>query len=62
MKIAQLCLTLFIPMDCSLLGSSVYGILQAKILEWVAIPFSRVSYQPKDCTQISLIAGGFFTI
>ena len=37
-------------------------ILQARILEWVAMPFSRVSSQPRDWTQVSLIAGGFFTI
>ena len=42
-KVAQLCLTLCNPMDCSLLGSSVHGILQARILERVAIPFSRGS-------------------
>ena len=39
-KLLQLCLTLCDPMDCSLSGSSVHGILQARILEWVAIPFS----------------------
>ena len=44
--VAQLCLTLCEPMDCSLPGSSVRGILQARILEWVAIPFSRESSQP----------------
>ena len=48
--------------DCSLSGSSVYGILQARILEWVVIPFSRESSWPKDWTQISYIAGRFFTI
>jgi len=37
-----------------------HGILQARILEWVAVPFSRVSYQPRDLTQASHIAGGFF--
>ena len=42
-------------------NSSVHGILQATILEWVAIPFSRGSSQPKDWTQVSYIAGGFFT-
>ena len=42
-------------------GLSVHGILQAKILEWVAFPFSRGSSQPRDRTQISCIAGGFFT-
>ena len=48
-------------MDCSLLASSVHGILQARILEWVAISFSRGSYQPRDQTWISCIAGRFFT-
>ena len=47
---------------CSLLGLSVYGILQASILEWVAVPFSRVSSKPRDQTQVFHIAGGFFTI
>ena len=41
------------PMDCRLLGSSVHGILQARILEWVAIPFSRGSSRPKDQAHIS---------
>ena len=40
---------------------TVHGILQAKILEWVTIPFSRESSQPRDQTQVSYIAGGFFT-
>ena len=48
MLVTQLCLTLSDPMDCSLPGSSVHGILQARILEWVAISFSRGSSQPKD--------------
>jgi len=43
-------------------NSSVHGILQARILEWVAIPFSRGSSQPRDQTQVSCLAGGFFTI
>ena len=43
-------------------GSSVYGIFQARILEWVAIPFSRGSSPPRDQTRVSCIAGGFFTI
>jgi len=47
-------------MDCSPPDSSVHGILQARILEWVAMPFSRVSSQPRDRTQVSHIAGGFF--
>ena len=45
--VARLCLTLCDPMDCSPSGSSVLGILQARILEWVAMPFSRGSSQPK---------------
>ena len=48
-------------MDCSLLGSSVHGIFQARILERVAMPSSRGSSQPRDLTQVSRIAGGFFT-
>ena len=47
-KVAQLCLILCNPMDCSLPGSSVHGILQARILEWVAIPFSRGASQPRS--------------
>ena len=49
-------------MGCSPPGSSVHGILQARKLEWVAIPFSKGSSQPRDQTQISYIAGRFFTI
>ena len=45
---AQSCLTLCDPMECSPSGSSVHGILQERILEWVAIPFSRGSSQPKE--------------
>ena len=56
------CLTLCHPIDCSPPGSSVHGIFQARILEWVAIPFSRGSCQPRDRTWVSQIAGGFFTI
>ena len=55
-KVAQLCLTLHDPMDYT-----VHGILQARILEWVAFPFSRESSKPRDWTQILRIAGGFFT-
>ena len=58
---AQLCPTLCDPMDCSSPVSSVHGIHQA-ILEWVAIPFSRGSSQPRDGTWVSCIAGRFFTI
>ena len=49
-------------MNCSLSGSSVHGILQARILEWVAMPFFRGSSRPRDWTQVSWIAGRFFTI
>ena len=60
--VAQLCPALCNPMDCSLPGSSVHGILQARILEWVDIPFPRGSSQPRDWTWASCIAGGLFTI
>ena len=56
MKVAQSCLTLCNPIDYT-----VHGILQARIPEWVAFPFSRGSSQPKDQTQVSHIAGRFFT-
>ena len=59
---AQSCLILCDPMGCSLTGSSVYGILQARTLEWVVIPFSRGSSQPKDHPGVSHISGRFFTI
>ena len=48
-------------MDCSLPGSSIHGIFLARILEWVAIPFSRGSSWPRDWTHVSCIAGRFFT-
>ena len=51
-KVAQSCPTLCDPMDGSLPGSSVHGILQTRILEWVAVPFSRESSQPRDRTQL----------
>ena len=63
-KVTQSCLTLCDPMDCSHLGSSAHRILQARILEWVTISFSRGSSQPRDQTHISMspaLAGGFFT-
>ena len=47
-------------MDCSLLGSSIHGILQTRIMEWVAISFSRGSFWPRDRTWVSCIAGRFF--
>ena len=56
MKVTQSCPTLCDPMDCT-----VHGILQARTLEWVAFPFSRGYSQPRDQTQVSLIAGEFFT-
>ena len=55
-KVSQPCLTL-----CNLMDYTVYGILQARILEWVAFSFPRGSSQPRDRTQISCTEGGFFT-
>ena len=55
-KVTHLCLTL-----CHLMDYTVHGVLQARILEWVAVPFSRGSSQPGDQTLVSHIAGGFFT-
>ena len=55
-KVAQSCTTLWNPVD-----DTFHGILQARILEWVAILFSRESLQPRDQTQVSHIAGRFFT-
>ena len=60
--VAQLCPTLFHSLGCSLPRSSVHGILQARIVEWVDIPFSRGSSRPRDWTWVSCIAGRFFTI
>ena len=54
-KVIQSCLTVCDPVDYT-----VHGILQARILEWVAIPFSRGSFEPRDGTQVSRIAGRFF--
>ena len=59
--VAQSCPTLCDAMDCSLPGSSVHGILQASILEWVAIPFSRGTSRPRDGTWVSRFAARFFT-
>ena len=62
--IVQSRLILCNPMDCSLPGSSVHEIFQARILEWVAISYSRRSSRPRDWTHISRsssIADGFFT-
>ena len=60
-EVAQSCQTLCDPMDCSLPGSSVHGIYQARILEWVAISFSRRSSWPRDWTQVSRTIGRHFT-
>ena len=60
--VIQSCPTLCDRMDCSLPGSSVHGILQARTLEWVAISYSRVSSQPRNQTQVSCITGRFFTV
>ena len=60
--VAQSCPTLRDPMDCSPPGSSVHGIPQARILERVAIPFSRGFPQTRDCTRLSCIAGRYFTV
>ena len=61
-EVAQSCPTLCDPMDCSPPGSSAHGILQARILEWVAISFSRGSSRPMDRTQVSRIAGRRFNL
>ena len=61
-KVAQSCLTLCDPMDCSPTGFPVHEIFQARVLEWVAISFSRGSSRPRDQTWVSHIAGRCFTI
>ena len=61
-EVTQLCLTLCDPMDCSLPGSSIHGIFQARVLEWVAISFPRGSSRPRDQTQVSCVVGRCFTI
>ena len=61
-EVAQSYPTLCHPMDCSPPGSSVLGILQARILEWVAIFFSRGSSLSRERTQVSCIAGRFVTV
>ena len=61
-EVTQLCLTPCNPGDCSPPGSSVHGILQARILEWVAISFSREFSRPRDRIQVSRIAGRCFNL
>ena len=60
--VSQSCLTFCDPTDCCSPGSSVHGIFQARILEWVAISYSRGSSPPRDWTQVSCIAGQVFTV
>ena len=62
MSVTQLCLTICDPMNCSLPGSSIHGILQARTLKWVAMSFSMDSSWPGDQTQVSCISCRFFTI
>ena len=61
-EVAQSCPTLCDPMDCSPPGSSIYGIFQARILEWVAMSFSRGTSWPRDWTRVSCIVGRHFII
>ena len=61
-EVAQSCPTLCDPVDCSLPGSSVHGIFQAIVLEWLAISFSRGSSQPRDRTWVSCIINRCFTV
>ena len=61
-EVTQLCPTLCDPMDCSLPGSSIHEIFQARILEWVTISFSRRSSQPRDWTQVFRMVGRHFTV
>ena len=61
-EVAQSCPTLCDSMDCSLPGSSVHGIFQAIVLEWIAISFSKGSSQPRDQTRVSCITDRRFTV
>ena len=61
-EFVQFCPTLCYPMDCSLSGSSVHGIFQARLLEWIVISLSRGSSQPRNWTQVSHTAGRLFTV
>ena len=60
-QLLRLCVTLYNPMDCIPPGSSVHTILQGRILEWVAMPSSRRSSQPRNQIHVSCIADRFFT-
>ena len=61
-EVIQSCPTLCDPLDCSLPGSSIHGIFQARILEWAVISFSRRSFQPMDWTRVCHIVGRCFTV
>ena len=61
-SVTKSCLTLCDPMDCSPQGSSVHGIFQVRMLEWVVISYSRGSSRPRDRTRVSCIVGRFFII
>ena len=61
-EVTQSCPSLCDSMDCNLPGSSVHGILQTRVLEWVAISFSREFSRPRDQTQVSRFAGRRFTV
>ena len=61
-KLLQLCLNLCNPMECNPPDSSVHGIIQERVLEWVAISFSRGSSQSRDQNQVSHVAGRCFTV
>ena len=61
-EVTQSCPTLWDPMDCNLPGSSIHGIFQARILDCIAISFSRGFSQPRDQTRVSHTAGRLFTV
>ena len=61
-EVAKSCPTFCNPVDCNLPGSSVHGIFQAIVLEWIAISFSRVSSQPRDQTWVFCIVDRRFTV
>ena len=61
-EVTQLCRTLCDPVDGSLPGSSVHGIFKVRVLDWVAISFSKGSSQPRDRTQVSQLEAGSLTV